>query len=171
MWLWCNVSTVIACGLGQGPETSAAGHPFRPARGHGAVARATRGGQSKRRPTPRSGGQTIWRPRARVASELLTARHLGGPGRGCGPFAQPVVDQREQLAGRGDLGDGSLPRAGLDPLAIKGDLGGCRAWRWNGLHGPAPPHKLAALFGDVARRRTTVSDSRCVGVKPGPSET
>ena len=36
MWLWCNVSTVDAYGLGQGRNLGC-GHPFAPKRGHGAV--------------------------------------------------------------------------------------------------------------------------------------
>ena len=42
MWLWCNVSTVMRMGWGRA-ESSAAGHPFAPARGAWSGARATRG--------------------------------------------------------------------------------------------------------------------------------
>jgi hypothetical protein len=62
MWLWCNVSTVMRVGWGRA-ETSAAGHPFAPQRGHGAV-RVQHAGSIKTATTPRSGGQTIERPRA-----------------------------------------------------------------------------------------------------------
>jgi hypothetical protein len=52
-----------AYGFGGRAETSAAGHPFAPARGHGAV-RVQHAGSFTTATTPRSGGQTIARPRA-----------------------------------------------------------------------------------------------------------
>ena len=62
-------------------------------------------------------------PAARVLRPRCSRRHLT-VGHGADvSVAQPVVDEGEQLAGRGDLGDVAAA-AGFDALAIEGDLGG-----------------------------------------------
>ena len=48
-------------------------------------------------------GQTITRPRACCVRDAYAAAPLVGQGPDV-PVAQPVVDEGEQLAGRGDLG-------------------------------------------------------------------
>jgi transposase len=60
--------------------------------------------------------------------------------------AQPVVDQHEQFACGGDLGDVAAA-AGFDALFVGRDLGCCRVT----LHrlDRRPPDRFGALFGDV----------------------
>lgn len=60
--------------------------------------------------------------------------------------AQPVVDEGEQLAGRGDLGDVAAA-AGLYAFAIARDLGAV-GLVLDGVDGRLT-HKFAALLGDV----------------------
>src|SRR4051812_19680789 len=128
MWLWGNVSTVMRMGWGQGRIFGCRSSLRPPQGGHGA-ARVQHAGSITKGTTPRSGsGNAEIRgsdncAAARVLRPRCSRRRLT-VGHGADVFvAQPVVDQREQLAGRGDLGDVAAA-AGLDPLAIKGDLGG-----------------------------------------------
>jgi hypothetical protein len=99
------------------------------------------------------------RPRA-VASELLTPPLMVGQGADVS-VAEPVVDEGEQFAGHGDLGNVAAA-AGLDALAIKGDLKA--VWRWMASTAAHRTSLLPCLV--MCPRRTTVCDSRCVGVKP-----
>src|SRR5258705_11523007 len=111
MWLWCNVSTVMRMGRGQG-RILGCRSSLRPARGAWSGARATRGVNHNGDHAEIRGSDNS--PAARV----LRPRCSRGPGpveRADLSVAQPVVDQREQLAGRGDLGDVAAA-AGLDPL-------------------------------------------------------
>src|SRR6478735_2523206 len=142
MWLWWQrLHSEVGLGWGRA-ESSAAGHPFAPRRGRGAV-RVQHAGSIKTATTPKIRGSDnsttarVLRPRC--------SRGLVGQGTDVS-VAQAVVDQGEQLAGRSDLGDVAAA-AVLDPLAIEGDLGGVRL-ALDGLHG-RPPHEFAALFGDV----------------------
>ena len=144
MWLWRNVSTVDAYGLGQGRNLGC-GHPFAPQRGHGAV-RVQHAGSIKTATAPRCRGSYNCTT-ARVLRPRCSRRHLS-VGQGADvSVAQPVIDEGEQLAGRGDLGDVTAS-AGLDPFAITGDFGGV-GLALNGLDG-RPPHQFAALLGDVS---------------------
>ena len=86
-------------------------------------------------------------PAARVLRPRCSRRRLT-VGHGADvSVAQPVVDEGEQLAGRGDLGD-IAAAAGLNPFAIKGDLRTVRLVL-DGLDG-RPSHEFAALLGDVS---------------------
>ena len=62
------------------------------------------------------------------------------------PVAQPVVDEGEKLAGRGDPADG--PASALrDPVMVRGDGGGAPL----AAHGldRRPAHQPRTLFGDM----------------------
>src|SRR5258705_9000118 len=139
MWLWCNVSIVMRLGWGRA-ESSAAGHPFARAMGAWSGARATRG-------VNQNGGRAEIRgsdnsPAARVLRPRCSHCHLT-VGQGLDvSVAQPVVDEGEQLAGRGDVGDVAAA-AGLRPFSLKGGFCGVRL-ALGGLHNP-PPHQVASL--------------------------
>src|SRR5258705_2193266 len=161
MWLWCNVSIVMRLGWGRA-ESSAAGHPFARAMGAWSGARATRGvNQNGDRAEIRGSDNS---PTARVLRPRCSHCHLTvGQGSDVS-VAQPVVDEGEQLAGRGDLGDVAAA-AGLDPLAIKGDFCGVRL-ALDGLDS-RPPHEFAALLGDVPAANDGVGFAVCGG-QTGP---
>src|SRR3954463_8747754 len=123
MWLWCNVSIVMRLGWGRG-RILGCRSSLRPRNGGAwSGARATRGvNQNGDRAEIRGSDNS---PAARVLRPRCSRCHLTvGQGSDVS-VAQPVVDQREQLAGRGDLGDVAAA-AGLDPFAIEGDFGGVR---------------------------------------------
>src|SRR5712675_2438440 len=161
MWLWCNVSTVMRMGWGQG-RIFGCRSSLRPARGAWSGARATRG-VNQYSDHAEIRGSDYWAA-ARVLRPRCSRRHLTVGHRADVSVAQPVVDEGEQLAGRGDLGDVAAA-AGLDPLAIKGDLGGV-GLALDGLHG-RPPHEFAALLGDVPAAHDSVGFAVCGG-QPGP---
>ena len=87
--------------LGQGRIGPAAGHPFAQLCGHGAV-RWQHAGPIKWATTPGRGSDSA--AAARVLRPGCSRRSAGGQGADV-PVAQPVVDQGEQFACRGDLGD------------------------------------------------------------------
>ena len=70
MWLWCNVSTVMRMGWGQG-RIFGCRSSLRPARGGMERCACNTRGQSRRRPR-RDPGVRQLRDRARAASEMLT---------------------------------------------------------------------------------------------------
>src|SRR5258705_5134380 len=139
MWLWCNVSIVMRLGWGRA-ESSAAGHPFARAMGAWSGARATRGvNQNGDRAEIRGSDNS---PTARVLRPRCSHCHLTvGQGSDVS-VAQPVVDEGEQLAGRGDVGDVAAAAA-LDPFGRQGDVGSVQL-AVDGLHNP-PPHQVASL--------------------------
>src|SRR4051812_10082072 len=123
MWLWCNVSIVMRLGWGRG-RILGCRSSLRPRNGGAwSGARATRG-------VNQNGDRAeIWgsdnSPAARVLRPRCSRCHLTvGQGSDVS-VAQPVVDQREQLAGRGDLGDVAAA-AGPAPLAVGGGFCGVR---------------------------------------------
>jgi len=61
--------------------------------------------------------------------------------------AQPVVDQREQFACRGNLGDVAAA-ASFDALFVGEDLGRCRVALYRLDRCPAD--RFGALFGDMS---------------------
>src|SRR6267378_3926816 len=143
MWLWCNVSTVMRMGWGQG-RIFGCRSSLRPARGAWSGARATRG-VNQYSDHAEIRGSDYWAA-ARVLRPRCSRRHLT-VGHGADvSVAQPVVDEGEQLAGRGDLGGVGLA---LD-----------------GLHG-RPPHEFAALLGDVPAANDGVRFA-VGGGQPGP---
>ena len=84
------------------PSLSGAGHPFARVFGHGAVHGQRAGSIKSAAPLYFSGPENY--PAARVLRPRCSRRRpLVGQGPDV-PVAQPVVDEGEQLAGRGDLG-------------------------------------------------------------------
>src|SRR5258708_3816614 len=154
-----------------------------PGRGRGAwggsaSGEAVRRGQSRGRPRRRvTAGQNALRPRALPPAGGGGAcrpprpgggRLIGGLGQAADlPVAHPVVDEGEEPAGGGDLGDvlGLLPAAGDDGVfdgsdhAVAGDA-------LDGLD-QRPAHSFCREPCLVTWPRVTlVSDSRCRGVSP-----
>ena len=78
--------------------------------------------------------------------------------------AQPVVDQREQFACRGDLGD-VLAAASFDTVLVGGDLG-CRLVPLHRLD-RRPADQFGALFGDMPAVHDGVGLAVAWG-QPGP---
>src|ERR1700736_222154 len=150
-----------AYGLGAGPNLRLPVIPSPRKRGHGAV-RVQHAGHISTATAPKVRGSDYWAA-TRVLRPRYSRRHLAGQSADVS-VAQPVVDQREQLAGRGDLGDVAAA-AGFDPFAIKGDLGDV-GLTLDGLHG-RPPHKFAALLGDVPATNDGVGFAVCGG-QTGP---
>ena len=150
-----------AYGLGAGPNPRLPVIPS-PRKGAWSGARATRGVNHNGDHAEIRGSDNS--PAARVLRPRCSHCHLTVGHRADVSVAQPVVDEGEQLAGRGDLGDVAAA-AGLDPLAIKGDLGGVRL-ALDGLDS-RPPHEFAALFGDVSAVHDSVRFAVARG-QPGP---
>src|ERR1700682_911765 len=105
--------------LGQGRIGPAAGHPFAQLWWAWSGAVATRGvnqeGDHADRGSDKMAAAHVLRPECSRRPVLVERTDVS--------VAQPVVDQREQFAGRGDLGD-VLTAASLDTVLVGGDL--CR---------------------------------------------
>ena len=121
MRLWCNVSTVMCMGWGQGRNLGCRSSLRHRQRGHGVM-----------RPQPSGVNQTATAPRrgVRPGRPRSWLRREAQPPRWSGQatdvsVAQPVVDEGEQLAGGGDFGD---VRRGVDRLAGPGDRRRRRRW-------------------------------------------
>ena len=146
--------------LGQGRTLPAAGHPFAQLWWAWSGAVATRGVNQE------------WRPRRWGSDMRATARGLR-PERSRRPVsvqradvsvAQPVVDQREQFACRGNLGD-VFAAASFDSVFVGCDLGRRRV-TLHRLDG-RPTNQFGALFGDMPAVYDAIGLAVARG-QPGP---
>ena len=118
-WLWAFFNAVMGADtLGQGRIGPAAGHPFAQLLWAWSGAVATRGvnqvGDHAERGSDKLAAAHGLRPEG--------SRRPGAVERADVAVAQTVVDQREQLARRGNLGD-VLAAAGFDAVFVGRDLG------------------------------------------------
>ena len=129
--------------------------------GHGVV-RWQHAGPIKRATTPMVRGSDNCAAARGLRPEC--SRRPGTIERADVAVAQPVVDQREQFACRGDLGD-VLAAASFDALFVGRDLGRRRV----ALHrlDRRPADRFGALFGDVSAVHDGVGLAVARG-QPGP---
>ena len=144
VWLWAfsNCDGVQEL-WGRAGKFPAAGHPFAQLWWAWSGAVATRG-------VNQVGDHAEWGSDSAAAARGLRPECSRCPGaveRTDVAVAQPVVDQREQFACRGDLGD-VLAAASFDTVFVGGDLGGGLVT----LHrlDRRPSDQFRALFGDVS---------------------
>ena len=145
--------------LGQGRIGPAAGHPLAQRCGHGVVVWKTRGVDQAGNHADGSGVMTNG-GRAKLRPEC--SRRPGTVERADVAVARLVVDQCEQFAGRGDLGD-VLAAASFDALFVGRDLGRV-GWRCTASIAAQQTAFEPCLV--MCPRCTTVSDSRWRGVSP-----
>ncbi len=155
---WAVFSNV-RCGRCGGTGGSGCRSSLRRRRGRHGVVRPQPGGVNQsRRPRHRGGGQTCVRPRVLAAPERRSRR--SGQATDV-PVAQPVVDQGEQLAGGGDLGD--VRAAAFGQPGPGGPIGP----PWRRCTASTAAQRTRWLPCLVIRPRwTLVSDSRWRGVIP-----
>ena len=161
----CVRLQLVAGSMGSsGAGAPGCGHPsgWPAARGRGAWGWSARAAGSIRRPAAaRGGGRTRKRSRAARgrACSLCLLRGRGGVGQGPDlPVAHRVEDVGEQLAGRGDLGDGAClgAAAGDDGLPGPADRGAGRV-RWTASTSAQRSAGEPCLV--IRPRITVVSDS------------